>query len=182
MRVCIPTNDDTGRSAIVHGHFGSAPCFTIADTDTGSLSTLVNTNAHHAHGTCHPLGQLTGQDIGAIVVGGIGHRALEALRAGGLAVYRADAGATVADILDRLAAGDLREIDAVHACAGHGHGTMSAKGFNVAFASGRGRHGHDHQHHDHDHDHDHCSGAGRGQGRGGGRGQGRGAGRGGRGR
>jgi len=115
---------------VKHGHFGSAPCFTILDTDGGKTTIVANGNAHHAHGTCHPLGQLSGLGIDAIVTGGIGHRALDSLRAGGLTVYRATDGSTVADIARALADGTLAELADVHACGGHGHGSQLAHGLH----------------------------------------------------
>ena len=155
MRICIPTRDDGGAAAVIHDHFGSAPFFTLVDTDGGDVTVLPNSNAHHAHGTCHPLAQLAGKDIQAIVVRGIGRRALESLHASGLKAYRPD-GATVADTLPALLKGELAEIDVVHACGGHGHGS---------------RHGHGHGH-GHDHDHDGSCGHGRRSRRGAGRGRG----------
>jgi hypothetical protein len=33
MKICIPTETNEGKSAAVYGHFGSAPYFTIIDTE-----------------------------------------------------------------------------------------------------------------------------------------------------
>lgn len=145
MRVCIPTNDESGPDATVFAHFGSAPCFTIVDTASGGLEVLANRNAHHAHGTCHPLGQLEGRNVDAIVTGGIGHRALQGMRAAGLTVYKAPAAATVAGVLSALADGTLAELADVHACGGHGHGSQLAHGLGHGHGHGQGgggRHGH----------------------------------------
>lgn len=127
MRICIPTQDDGGEAAVIHDHFGSAPYFTFVDTDGDTVTVLANTNAHRAHGTCHPLSQLAGQDLDAIVVRGIGRRALESLHASGLKAYH-PMGGTVGETLPALLAGELREIDAMHACAGHGHGSQRGRG------------------------------------------------------
>ena len=32
MKICIPTETNSGKEAMVYGHFGSAPFFTIFDT------------------------------------------------------------------------------------------------------------------------------------------------------
>jgi predicted Fe-Mo cluster-binding NifX family protein len=171
MRICIPTADGSGPGAAVFAHFGSAPCFTLLDTEGGEPEVLVNRNAHHAHGTCHPLSQLEGRGIDAIVTGGIGHRALAGLHSAGLKVYRAPRSATVADIIRALGDGSLAELVDVHACGGHGHGSRLAHGLHAHHDHD---HGHDHEHqHDHDHDHDHGHGRGLGQGRGRGQGAGR---------
>lgn len=127
MRICIPTRDDGGEAAVIHDHFGSAPFFTLVDTDGGDVTVVANTNSHHAHGTCHPLSQLAGHTLDAIVVRGIGRRALESLQAAGMKAYRPD-GATVADTLPALLKGALAEIDVVHACGGHGHGSREGHG------------------------------------------------------
>lgn len=121
MLACIPTEDDAGLEARVCGHFGSAPYFTLYDTESRQVRTLANGNAHHAHGTCHPLSQLAGLELGCIVVAGMGRRAVDSLRAAGIAVYRAP-GARVSDAVAGLAAGTLPALDAAHACGGHGHG------------------------------------------------------------
>lgn len=120
MRACIPTHDATGREARVFGHFGSAPCFTIVDTATGDLTILENRNAHHAHGTCHPMSQLEGRNVDAVVVGGIGRRALQHLQQAGLKVYRPTV-PTVGGIIDALEKGELPEMEIAHACGGHAH-------------------------------------------------------------
>ena len=55
MRICIPTKTDNGTKAQVSEHFGSAPYFTIYDSDTKTIETLDNSNQHHEHGTCNPI-------------------------------------------------------------------------------------------------------------------------------
>ena len=50
MRVCIPTRQGTGREAVVHNHFGSAPGFVIVDTDTGELVDMDAVAAIRAEG------------------------------------------------------------------------------------------------------------------------------------
>jgi len=121
MRVCIAARDGSGSAAQVHDHFGSAPCFVIADTVSGELEILENDNSAHAHGTCQPLARFAGRGLEAVVVGGIGRRALALMRQEGLKVYRATGG-TVGETVQALAAGNLAEMEDVHACGGHAHG------------------------------------------------------------
>lgn len=121
MKVCIPTNEGTGLADTLCGHFGSAPWFTLCDSESGEVTVLRNTNAHHSHGTCHPLSQLDGQRFDALVCLGMGRRALDMLNAQGIKVYRPGA-ATVGEVLAEIRAGSLRELDAAHACGGHGQG------------------------------------------------------------
>lgn len=49
MKIYIPTETNEGKSAVVYGHFGSAPFFTIYDTTNASVEIIVNANKHHAH-------------------------------------------------------------------------------------------------------------------------------------
>ncbi len=153
MKLCIPTLDDKGRDARVHDHFGSAPWFTLVDTTDGSIETIANSNAHHAHGTCHPLSQLTGHAFDALVVGGIGRRALDSLKAAGLKVYRTPA-PLVSGVIDAAAGGEMQELEEIHACSGHGHGNRthgvgSTHGHGHGAGRGRGRgRGHGHGCHD----------------------------------
>jgi predicted Fe-Mo cluster-binding NifX family protein len=88
MKVCIPAVEEKGLDGMPHGHFGSATHFVIHDTDTGATDIIRNSNQAHEHGMCHPLAALDGRGIQAIVVGGIGFRALSKLQAGGMRVYR----------------------------------------------------------------------------------------------
>lgn len=54
MLACIPTEDDTGLEARICGHFGSAPFFTLVDTESRAIRIVSNGNTHHAHGTPPP--------------------------------------------------------------------------------------------------------------------------------
>lgn len=119
MRICVPTTTAEGAKALAYGHFGSAPHFTIVDTVTGSYETVDNAGQHHAHGMCHPLGMLEGRRIDAVVVAGIGARALQKLNEGGIKVYRTIPG-TVEEIAGKFGTGQLEEMTLENACAGHG--------------------------------------------------------------
>lgn len=130
MKLCIPTKDDRGPEAEPFGHFGSAPFFTLVDTDTGEIEVVANTNLHHRHGTCHPLSQLRGRGLDAIVCRGLGRRAFTSLASEGIDVMVASEG-NVADILAAFEAGVLRPLTEEEACHGrHEH-----------------RHEHHHRHH-----------------------------------
>jgi predicted Fe-Mo cluster-binding NifX family protein len=119
MLICLPTGGDAGLDDTVNEHFGSAPCFTLVDTDTGEVRILSNANERHEHGACHPLDQLTQYKIDCVVCGGMGRRAIQMLRSSGIAVYSSDR-ATVRDIVEQAKRGELVEMDPTAACAGHG--------------------------------------------------------------
>jgi predicted Fe-Mo cluster-binding NifX family protein len=118
MRICIPTETNKGKEAAVCGHFGSAPYFTIYDTDKDSVEVVNNSNQHHAHGMCQPMGTLTGKKVDAVVTGGMGGRAVQKLNEDGIKAYKVIPG-TVADIVSQFIKGGLEEITVQNACAQH---------------------------------------------------------------
>jgi predicted Fe-Mo cluster-binding NifX family protein len=118
MRICIPTGTNDGKSAQVYGHFGSAPYFTIYDTDKDAVEVISNSNEHHAHGMCHPMGALDGKNVDAVVCGGMGARAVQKLNEAGVKTYRAVPG-TVANIAVQFSKGGLEEITVENSCMNH---------------------------------------------------------------
>ncbi|MFH1740011.1 MAG: NifB/NifX family molybdenum-iron cluster-binding protein [bacterium] len=129
MLICVPTKGNAGFEDIVYDHFGSAPCFTLVNTESNDVRVLSNTNATHAHGTCHPMAQLTQYNIDCVVCGGMGRRAIEMLNMNGIKVYASDK-KTVREVVDLIVRGELKELDPAMACAGHGsqHGAMCGHG------------------------------------------------------
>jgi predicted Fe-Mo cluster-binding NifX family protein len=119
MKIAFPTEDDKGVESTVYGHFGSAGFFTIVETEDGAVETIVNQDREHMHGNCQPLKALGGQEVDAVVVGGIGGAALRGLQAGGIRVYRGVEG-TVNENLRLIKAGHLPEFTLDQTCAGHG--------------------------------------------------------------
>lgn len=120
MIICIPVQEDRGLDSPVSAHFGSAPAFVLADTETRTVTAIGNSNAHHAHGMCQPLAALSGHSFDAVVVGGIGAGALGKLQAAGITVYRATGG-TVADVIEAVGTGIMQVMTLQGACGGH-HG------------------------------------------------------------
>ncbi|TYO99358.1 putative Fe-Mo cluster-binding NifX family protein [Geothermobacter ehrlichii] len=121
MKICFPVAEDQGLNSPVYGHFGSAPQFIVVDTETREVKTLKNRDQHHAHGACQPLKALAGQEVDAVVVGGIGSGALLGLNRAGLTVYRAQA-KTVAENITSLVENGLPELTPAQTCGGHAHG------------------------------------------------------------
>jgi len=121
MKICFPVEENQGLESLVFGHFGSAPAFMVVDTETRDVLKIVNRDLHHAHGACSPLKALDGQQVDAIVVGGIGAGALLGLNRAGLKVYRALRG-TIADNLAGMAHAELPELTSDQVCGGHSHG------------------------------------------------------------
>jgi len=119
MKVCIPVGEYRGIDSPVYGHFGSAPCFAVVDSDSMAVERLSNRDKEHVHGACSPMKALAGQNIDAILVGGIGPGALLGLRQAGIAIFLAQEG-TVSDALRLFKAGKLETLDEQATCGGHG--------------------------------------------------------------
>ncbi len=118
MKICIPTVGQRGLEEKVSEHFGGAPYFTIADTATDQTENILNQNQHHSHGQCHPLGQLAGRGIEAVVCTGMGRRAIEILNEEGIKVF-IGTGDTVKTVVDQFKKGILKELAADQGCTGH---------------------------------------------------------------
>jgi predicted Fe-Mo cluster-binding NifX family protein len=133
MILCLPTVDPGGLTSRLSPHFGSAPCYTLADTESGHIEVVENTRARHEPGHCDAAKQLEGVGVGAVVCRGLGRRALAGLVGCGIPVWVTEAW-SVSDALAAFRAGELHPLTHDEACGGgHGHG-----------------HGHGH---DHEHDH-----------------------------
>jgi len=118
MKVCFAVQNDEGMDSVVYGHFGSAPVFVVVDTEQQSIATVGNKDMIHAHGACNPIMALGGQNVDAVIVGGIGGGALMKLNAAGIKVYGSMAG-TIKGNLDLLMAKRLPELSMENTCAGH---------------------------------------------------------------
>jgi len=125
MKICLPVEDNNGLESRVCMHFGSAPAFLLVDSESGDCRAVVNTNQHHGHGMCAPLASLAGEQIDAMVVGGIGMGAVNRLTSANIQVYLAQS-STVGETIAELKAGNLRQVDANTACGHHGHNHSQA--------------------------------------------------------
>ncbi len=121
MKICIPTDSSAGLAAHAHGHFGSAPFFTVVDTSTSDVEVISNQRARHAHGQCDPLRALQSHRLDAVVCKGMGRRALEKLNHAGVSVLLVQR-VRVSDIVDAVNGGEATQLTAAHACQGHQHG------------------------------------------------------------
>jgi len=119
MNICIPTTSNNGKTANVNEHFGSAPYFAIYDTDNASLKFIENTNAHHSHGTCHPMKSLSRENIEVVICSGMGVRAVQKLDQQGIKAYKASAG-TVEEMISKFENQTLNNITIDSACREHG--------------------------------------------------------------
>jgi predicted Fe-Mo cluster-binding NifX family protein len=120
MRLCIPTDSNRGLDAAISGHFGSAPYFTLVESDTGSVEVVSNRHAHHAPGTCEAARGLPAHGVGAVVCLGLGRRALDGLRQIGIEVFVTEAGYARA-ALEAFRSGCVMALSSEEACRGGRH-------------------------------------------------------------
>ena len=119
MKLCFPVKEIADLESEVYGHFGTAPAFVVFDSDTKTIAAVNNSDLHHAHGMCNPIGALAGHQVDAVVVGGIGGGALMKLNREGITVYKA-IGKTVRENVELIASNRLPKFQLEHVCAGHG--------------------------------------------------------------
>ena len=124
MKICIPTKDERGMESELFGHFGSAPFFTVVDSESGEVEIRQNDNTHHGRGGCHPMRQFGSQSVDAVVCQGMGRRAVASLTEAGVRVLVMNQGAehTVQDIVVAAREQRLQPFSEQDACQGHGHG------------------------------------------------------------
>jgi predicted Fe-Mo cluster-binding NifX family protein len=118
MRICIPVEEDGGLESLPYEHFGSAPRFLLHDTDTSETKTICNHDNNHVHGACSPLKALSGHQIDAVIVGGMGARAVAGLQAMGVRVFRSQDGTAEQNIASYLK-NQLEELTPENACTHH---------------------------------------------------------------
>ena len=106
MRLCIPTLDEGGLRAVLSDKFGSAPFFTLVDTETRKVEVVSNRDRVHESENCNPLSSLEAEKIDLVVCRGLGRRAVSRLSKAGIPFFitwKAD----VSAILDAHWAGRL---------------------------------------------------------------------------
>ncbi len=121
MKLCFPVQQDNGMDSTVYNHFGSAPVFVVIDTESAGIASVINRDQHHVHGQCNPLKALDGQQIDAVIVGGIGAGALTRLNQAGITVHRSQA-ETVRENVALFAEKRLPELSVQGCCGGHSAG------------------------------------------------------------
>jgi len=118
MKICIPTMDNRGLEGKVSGHFGSAPFFTLVDTESGACEIIAKDGHGHEHGGCAPVALLTPHDLDAVVCMGMGRGAIMKFGQAGINVLVAES-EQVSKVVTAAREGSLRQLSAQDACAGH---------------------------------------------------------------
>jgi predicted Fe-Mo cluster-binding NifX family protein len=120
MKVCIPVEKNNGVNSRIYDHFGSAPFFLIFVTDSEDfIKEINNGDIGHEHGKCQPLKALKGEQVDAILVGGIGAGALMRLKEQGIKAYKPKP-SSILENIQMLVDNQLGEYTIVNSCS-HNH-------------------------------------------------------------
>jgi predicted Fe-Mo cluster-binding NifX family protein len=139
MRLCMPTLDEAGLEGRLAGHFGSAPYYTIVETESSAVEVVSNAHARHVHGTCEAASGMGSREVDAVVCQGLGRRAFAGLAAAGIPVFLADE-VSVAAAVAGFRAGRLAQLTRDGACGGgQGHGCHEALRHQRAMGATRRR-------------------------------------------
>ena len=118
MKLCIPVKENKGLESSVNSHFGSTPAFLLFDTEKEQVEISNNKDKRHNHGECEPMNSIKGRDVDAVIVGGIGTRAMKKLHALKIKVYKSEKGTALHNI-DLFKKSLLQEFTPDDGCAHH---------------------------------------------------------------
>lgn len=126
-RIAIPSVEQGGLDGQRSGHFGHCDVFTLVDVEEGEIKQVTTVaNQEHVQGGCMvPVNFLAGQNVNALIVGGIGMRPLMGFRQAGIDVYHDAERPAIRPVVEDLIAGKLLLISDDQVCGGGG-GRMTA--------------------------------------------------------
>lgn len=110
-RIAVTVAAPGDLSVAMDPHFGRAPAFLYADADTGELIESVpnaSVSADHGAGTSSAT-TMSQAGVSAVISGHFGPKALQALQALGIEMYRAPEGLSAQEALDRFGRGELEQ-------------------------------------------------------------------------
>jgi predicted Fe-Mo cluster-binding NifX family protein len=123
--LAVPSNNPGGLAAGISGHFGHCDLFTLITIQEGKIASVDTVaNLEHGAGGCvAPVHLLRDKGVGAIVVGGLGARPMQAFADAGIAVYYADQSSLkdVEAAASGLLAGQFPQMRPDQVCKGDGH-------------------------------------------------------------
>ncbi len=124
MLLAVPSDSPGGLAAQISGHFGHCDLFTLINIQEGKIASVDTVaNLEHGAGGCvAPVNLLRDKGVGAIVVGGLGARPMQAFAAAGIAVYYADQAALskVEAAVSGMLAGKFPQMRPEQTCKGSG--------------------------------------------------------------
>ncbi len=119
MRFFVPLEMNNGIDSLVSPHFGRAPYYAIVDVDDENVKYAIRASPqlmHEAVG-CDAATLIEVSGAEAVVVKGIGRKALMALESMGVKVYHTNAN-TLREVIEEIKLGTLRPYTAFNVC-GH---------------------------------------------------------------
>jgi predicted Fe-Mo cluster-binding NifX family protein len=123
LLLAVPSDNPGGLTANISGHFGHCDLFTLISVQEGKIAAVdtVGNVEHSAGGCLAPVSMLQDKGVGAIVVGGMGARPMQAFAEAGIAVYYADRAAleNVGAAADGFLAGKFPQMRPEQTCQGH---------------------------------------------------------------
>jgi len=123
LLLAVPSNNPGGLEAERSDHFGHCDLFTLIKIKDGAVAevTTVSNQEHGAGGCMIPVQFLKGQNVDAIIVGGIGARPLQGFNEVGIDVFYADRNTVqnVQSVADGMLKSQFPIIRADQACQGH---------------------------------------------------------------
>ena len=124
-RIAIPSLNNGGLDGQRAGHFGHCDVFTLVDVEEGKIKDVSTIqNQEHVQGGCMvPVNLLSGHNVNALIVGGIGMRPLMGFKQVGIDVYHDAVRPEIRPVVEDLIAGKLPMISDDQVCGG-GHGGM----------------------------------------------------------
>ena len=117
MKICIPTNGESGWKDSVGEHFGRVSTYTIIDLETEKVKVIPNTS-HHAGGQGYPPEILAREGVNIMVCKALGRRAIMMFEEKGIDVYIGAMG-SVKEAVDAFKAGKLQKAGTSDACGQH---------------------------------------------------------------
>lgn len=124
MKICVPTESDSGIDAAVSAHFGRAPFFAFVDSASKAVEFVANRETGHDRGRCRGAALAAKGHPDAVAASGMGSGAFDLLRSRGARVYLSNE-SRLEEVVDAVLAGKSPEMNEA---MGHHHAGRSARG------------------------------------------------------
>jgi len=125
MRICVPTESDSGLDAPVSAHFGRAPYFAFVESASKQVEFVENRETGQDRGRCLGAALAVQGRPDAVAASGMGQGAFDLLRSSGARVYLSKE-PRLEEVVDALIAEKSPEMTTSEAM-GHHHAGHSAQ-------------------------------------------------------
>lgn len=122
VRIAVPSEGQGGLDGQRAGHFGHCDVFTLVDVENGEIKDVsILANKEHVQGGCMvPVNLLAENNVGKLVVGGIGMRPLMGFQQVGIDVYYDGERRDIRPVVEDMIAEKLTIIAQDQVCGGGG--------------------------------------------------------------